>query len=609
MSSNRRFDHPTSTSHSKFVPPSRQEEDVAHSPSEPTRQLNSTSAKSTLTIQRLQNLQRTIGNRRTIRLLNQPETPQVSRTNQETVQRAIGLEFEVPAWHVQHPDGKKLVKGTETVIKQDGVNLTADDDGDRSDIEWVTTALESKDEVLYVMDNAAELAQDMVQHKDTNPLPAKTFSAYGTTHADAQFIPGDKMSAHMQATIGVPLGNIPALYEAMSTATGPQSAYANTTRRRAAAAGLITMKDEAVTVPAPPIPVDQMSAALKGFLMLVIDYLRSGYTANYTVHNQFPKGVLSLMAKTSFKRMLELVQNEAQLTEQDTTTMGLVLKDEWIDWIVQAAIPETTPANVKDERGKRALNHEFGITNAADGKNETPYTVDVTREEWLRNMPQEDMLRLDNPAKLITEKGTGTKMPLSDKLEGFAALNDKTDKLVKDVADQMAQVVVQNVAQVTDTDDAATSGNTLQQPLLEPIMPEKEKAPAKKVSADGKNDPATNAPVFEMRQLEIEGGEPSTWADNALKAWEIYEKAIGDQVYRAGNREDLDGYTENYAETIRPLKQTPTTPQVAQTTAPQPSTQPVTTTATSATNAPLAPAQTGIKAKAKRAWNAFKNLF
>lgn len=548
--------------------------------------------------QTISRLQRSIGNRRTAQILKQQQTAPISRMNQPAVQRAIGLEFEVSDWKVQHPDGKKLVKGTETVINQDGVRLTADDDGERSDIEWVTTALESKDEVLYVMDNAASLAEAMLAQKDTNPLPAQNFASFGTPHADAEFIPSGNMKAHMQATIGVPLGNIASLYEAMSSASGPQSDYAKNTQKRAAAAGLIKMGNVNVSVSAPPVPVEEMSDALKGFLMLVIDYLRSGYTGDYNVHAQFPKAQFALMAKTSFKRMLDLVKDEADLTEQDTEKMGLVLKDEWINWLIEAAIPNTNDQNIDQQRQKRLLNHEFGITGNVPEENETPYTVDVTREDWLRNMPQEDMMRLDNPAQLVTEKGTDNKLALSDKLEGFAALGNKTDKLVTDVSNIMAQEITQKVSNSTDKqeedlndEDSMESVPDSPQEETEPIEMDKGKEQEQK--PHDPNDPNTNAAVFEMRQLEIEGGEPHTWADNALTAWNIYEQAIGNQVYRAGNREEIEGDTTGYANKPRPQKQVPQ--QVNQVQQVQ--------------NNAVVPQQRGFKAKAKRAWRAIKRIF
>lgn len=541
--------------------------------------------------QTIRRLQRSLGNRRTAQILKQ-QTPQISRMNQPAVQRAIGLEFEVSDWKVQHPDGKKLVKGTETVINQDGVRLTADDDGERSDIEWVTTALESKDEVLYVMDNAAALAEAMMAQKDTNPLPAQNFASFGTPHADAEFIPSSKMNAHMQATIGVPLGNIASLYEAMSSASGPQSEYAKTTRKRAAAAGLIAMDNVDVSVSAPPIPVDEMSDALKGFLMLVIDYLRSGYTGDYNVHAQFPKGQFALMAKTSFKRMLDLVKNEAELTEQDTENMGLVLKDEWINWLIEAAIPNTNEQNIDQQRQKRLLNQEFGITGNVAEENESRYTVDVTREDWLRNMPQEDMMRLDNPAQLVTEKDTKNTLPLSDKLEGFAALGNKTDKLVTDVSNLMAQEITQKQDEDVDGEDSMESVPDSPQEETEPIEMDKGKEPEQK--PHDPSDPKTNAAVFEMRQLEIEGGEPHTWADNALKAWNIYEQAIGNNVYRAGNREELEGDTTGYANKPRPQKPVPQQDDQVQQVQ---------------NNNPVVPQQTGFKAKVKRAWRAIKRIF
>ncbi|HVU10379.1 MAG TPA: hypothetical protein VHD90_03835, partial [Phototrophicaceae bacterium] len=426
-----------------------------------------------------------------------------------------------------------------------------------------------------------------------------------------EFIPGDKMNAHMQATIGVPLANIPQLYEAMGedSTLGPQTGYANTTRKRAAAAGLINLEGTKVTVSEPPIPVKDMSDSLKGFLMLVIDYLRSGYTAQYTPHQEFPKAVLSLMAKTSFTRMLELVQNEADLTEQDTKKLGLVLKDEWVNWLIQAAIPEANSENVDEQRQKRLLNHKFGITAGFYGddvdKNETPYQVEVTRGDWLRNLPREDMMRLDNDTPLIKEQGNNQMLPLSDKLEGFAALKNKTDKLVQDVSNQMAQNIIQNSEKEDDSNGDSGENPT---PLLESIQPTqdngkgdkgKEPMPTQPTNSDDKNNPLTNAPVFEMRQLEVTGGTPDTWADNAMKAWGVYEKAIGDQVYRAGNRENLEGDTKGYKAKVRQP------PQQVQNNVQQLPPQPIPLMPIGGNNPP----QRGFKAKMKRLWKSIKSRF
>jgi hypothetical protein len=167
--------------------------------------------------------------------------------------------------------------------------------------------------------------------------------------------------------------------------------------------------------------------------------------------------------------------------------------------------------------------------------------------------------------------------------------------------------VVNNVSkEPSGDDDDASSSHDSSAPILEPIEPQKQQ-PAQKSAQGGQqssNNADTEAPIFELRQLEIEGGEPSTWADNALKVWEIYEKAIGDAVYRAGNHEEMDFYIEGYEENQRPLRKN--APKQAQDDAPA---QNIVTTATSATNTPVPAANGGLKAKARSLFQAIADLF
>jgi hypothetical protein len=456
-------------------------------------------------------LQRLAGNRAVTSLLQ--------------VQRAVGFEYEIPAWHVQHIDDKsKLIKGIkdEPLVTGPKYWLSPDDDGKRSDIEFVTGKLASKGDVDSTMGAMKAVAADL-KANDKGIFPATTLDEHGLTHPNAEFVPGANLTASVQATIGVPLQQMPGLYKLLAGSDYDTAVTkAEKVLKRAAGAGLIG----AAAGKAAPIPREEMSGALVGFLMLLIDYIWSNFAgdAEKRPHEEFAKGPINILAKTEFDKILKLVPEWQLMTEEDKASGGLVMKDEWVDWIVQAAIPAT--ASKKGKAGP-VLGSEFGITVGYEKGTMKPqyeegeaYTVDVTRGAWLKEMPSRDILsEQSDPAKL----------------QGFGALHEKMDRF-KVVAGRISDEILKKSApiveaplEVSEDGDIANEGESSEGTGSESSKGKgkevKGKEPARPSLTSAKDD-ETGAPLFELRHLTGSSGGPDTWAGSAGKVWDLYQQVL-----------------------------------------------------------------------------------
>lgn len=408
------------------------------------------------------------------------------------IQRAVGFELEVPSWHVQHPDGSRLPKGTEAAItdSEGKYVVSADDDGDRSDIEFVTEAFPSKKESDPALARMVNLANDMVQTGKLNSaikgdalIPAQEFAAHGTPNDKALFDPGrgGAMSGHIQVTIGIPLDRIGAAFGQLASG----------------AAGDLAAVPAKKTLDklgkAPQLPAlggaQGPSGELQGFLTLVVDYIVQGFVPmqyRRGARSEFPKSEFHLLAKTRFDKMLSMVPEYEQLINDKGQ-----LKDTWIDWIIQAALGPLQGEKLTEARQDRVLNKTFGE------KDEKPYQIDVSRENWLKAMPQDDLLAEKQDPHL---QGMGAFGKGADVLVPPAQTNELAAKMAKDVT---------NVQKAEAQRQAKPDSN----------------------QAKPASGPAKEAPIFELRRVEIEGGAPSTWPANADKMWKLHDQILGEAQY------------------------------------------------------------------------------
>ncbi len=485
-----------------------------------------------LTPQAIMTLQRTIGNAAVSALLRQQaaDFPRQAGTTHErgehtvgsgiggespresspsapatsvAVQRAMGLELEAFDWHVQHGDQSRLPKGTEPVITDRGGKyvLSADDDGAKSDIEYVTEPLNTRKESKQVIGRITSLAKDLEKAgKGKKLLPATGFKRHGIANPDAFLIPGFKMDAHMQATLSVPLEKVPTLFEQLGAGKAGNEAKIPANKS-------ISKVTEALEGSLPG-GIETPSDQLKGFLMLAIDYIVQGFVAQNLRqqhnHRQFPKGVLHLLAKTRFDKMLKSVPEYEQLIGEDEK-----LKSEWIDWIVQAALGKLEEEALTEAREDTVLNQTFGE------KGEDPYTIGVTREEWLGNMPKDDLLSEKRDIKSTED----------DKrhLQGMGAFGKGVDILSEETKVGFIQKLLNNCKK-KGRQSTVKDGKKGKENRNEILSGGKQ--------SEGKQGPSKEAPIFELRQLGFGEAGPDQWQSNVDKLWDMHDEILGKSRYR-----------------------------------------------------------------------------
>ncbi len=429
------------------------------------------------------------------------------------VQRAMGVELEVTKWHVQHKNKSRLPKGTEPIITDNAGKyvLSADDDGERSDIEYVTDALDTREDSERVVGRMSALAKDIEKAGNSKlnflpwkkTIPATKFKKHGSANKNAFLVPGESMKAHIQATLSVPLEKVPALFKQF--VGEKEVAFASTNGSRSLALAKKALKGP---LPGDVTPSDQ----LKGFLMLVIDYIVQGFLPKEyrkTANNNFPKEVLHLLAKTRFDQIIKLVPEYEQLLD----TSQERLKDEWIDWILQAALGKLEKEALEEARNDTVLNQTFSDNG------EDPYKIDITREDWLGKMPKDDLLSEKRDMK-TTDRDKG-------RLQGIGAFGHGTDKLSKESEEglvlKMEKSLHKEVLQSEEKEHEKEKGDEKQ---------DIEEKPSNGSESEGTKGPSSEAPIFELRQVEMAGGTPDTWQANVDNLWKLHDQVLGKNRYR-----------------------------------------------------------------------------
>ncbi len=294
------------------------------------------------------------------------------------IQRNVGMEVETSKyWQVWTADGgpdqapRPVAKGT-PIVHRPHFQMQAEFAGDAaSNLEMVTNPPGSISRTEYeaCRDGMITLGQEMEALQGHKP-----FNAAELTGGDPRFTiqPGvadQGLGAHLQVTVGVPLASVPALFKHLED-EGVEAPFklgnTATQTQQAIAPGVATALGQA-----------QISPELLGFITLIEQTLKEGGgdpNANKAQRATFPKAVFTLLARTDFKRMFDL------LPPNDQTAISNHL-DAW----VSAVLNKPNGAFAPDQP---VMKQTF-----LDPESKAPAsTIDTSRADWLANLPERDLL-------------------------------------------------------------------------------------------------------------------------------------------------------------------------------------------------------------------------
>ena len=487
------------------------------------------------------------------------------------LQRAVGFEFELGSWDSKNTaENRRLAKG-EKIARHDGFNIEGEDAGATSAVEFVTKPLATLGEIEGAIGTAQEIAQGMFSRR-----PTLTAELYGGSK-DVTITPGEA-KAKMQASPAIALDNIGDLYTHKTMQVSNPKALVGKVRSvlgESSTKELLGSKDA---------PVDP-SKAMEGLLILIVDYILQGMSK---AERSYPKSAFNIMARTSFTKMFNLIPEHEFFAHKDNL-------DKWVGLVMKIVDSFPFPQHMKG-KDQPVLNNVFtGMDAVPDAKGEVPkgehaYTLNTTREQWLKSMPEKDLL-----AKAQDKR-----------FEGMGAYDDATDKLVEEgvklgVGELVKSTPPEELGVGVD-EDAPESDQQHQ----EEVQPSVEQAPVEQQGSA----PPREAPLFELRgQRDLFGIDQEVglgeWLNKAKEIYAIVDDVNKGATYGAkksghGVAPDVDDRGA-WSETAMPVR-------------PQATPQPVAQVAQVAQMAPSKGSGSGSKKKlkkpAKKKWRwPFSKLF
>jgi hypothetical protein len=405
-----------------------------------------------LTAGQVLQLQHTIGNKAVQRLLtNRKQTAQpplrISSTTKKAIQRAVGFEFEFGEWRTAHNDeGKSNLAKGEEIIKGSGYKIEGEDGAKGSAIEVVTKPYTTLDEAQISVGQAQTTLKAMFDAGQDVEHSAATWDG-----AENVLIKPHGEAGKMQASPAVTLDKLSKLYDKQAEVGGGKTKSLATKVKEQFDDGSLKANYLDDTDP---------SESLIGLVTLIVDYMEQGSGKGML---SYPKSAFKLMARTSFKKMLELVPEHAFFSKEGNidkwvnlvlevaakvfgTVTEDVLTDTEFDVDEQYQVPKkfmglfktgkmkTKTRSVKktfpiktgtrqhvkstEEMGAEpVLGQTFNDVHALtgdepdEGEANPSYKLNITRDEWLRNMLTEDKLSKGNDRRF----------------EGMGAYPDSTD--------------------------------------------------------------------------------------------------------------------------------------------------------------------------------------
>ena len=310
-----------------------------------------------------------------------------------TVQRAIGFEFEFGEWDTKHEnDGSQLAKGEE-IIRGDGFKVEGEDASTHSAIEVVTKPYTTKGEAVASVDKAQTILQDIAD----GVAPVKASDHGGL---DNIAITPVGAAGKFQASPAIALDKMGALY-GRSGGEGFATAITSFLKSK-------DVKKKYLNKQAP-------SEELMGLVMLVVSYLEQSSRKQPLF---YPKSAFTIMARTSFDKMLELLPEYDFFSDPSN-------QQKWVNLILSTAqrviptmreqetgkfkknifgqikrkggkaIPKKRKRSLEEIKGEAVMGMPLMDIEPLPGDEaEKPgYKLNTTREEWLLGMTQgEDKL-------------------------------------------------------------------------------------------------------------------------------------------------------------------------------------------------------------------------
>jgi hypothetical protein len=416
-----------------------------------------------------------------------------SQASGQVAQRAIGFELEAPAWLCRNRKRKSLAK-YHPISPGEGYELQADQTTDgKSDLEFVTKPFADKGELTSTIRAMAEDAEELealwAQRGDKKWLmfrggrlewiPIAKDVEISCTQAHGKF------KADFQITVGVPLERLPDLHKVFEgkgrRAKKPFKAVKKAAKDAAEDKG---KEKGASSELLPPSKPGSLQGPLKGFVLLVIDVLLRSYEPPRP--NDQPDFRLAKKTKTPFGKDLFsiLPKNEiqlifAELPEEDRKSLSYkkdrqrYMRRQWVDWFIKAAFSQY----LEDLKSKKKMKKQLERWKSAPLVNfefDNGLEVDVKRKDWLKNIPNQDLLA-QKIAGLGEHKGQEGKMDIL---------------IEKDESDE-----------------------------------------------DEGEKPSARAPIFELRQLtDYAFATPDQWLPHAEDAWDKYTEVLGPHMYEVPSK-------------------------------------------------------------------------
>jgi hypothetical protein len=448
------------------------------------------------------------------------------------VQRAVGFEFEFGTWQTfkQPKSGKKsrLTKGEE-IVKGGGYKVEGEDaTSSTSAIEVVTDPFEDQNRAVAAVGEAqGKLGQlrdafaKLGQKQQPAGVPASTIGG----SEDVRIAPAAGLGK-FQASPSVPLES---LFDFYQKGTGAHKGIANSVRRQ--------LGSKAILEKHLPPDAQKFSGQLEGLVILIVHYFRQGMTRK---DEAYPKATVEVMARTSFTKMFTLMPEHDYFGKKEN-------RDKWVDLVMDVAGAFFGGAIGKDPKGGQVLNQTFVTMDnlPADQwkiklfERQKKYKLKTTREEWLKEMPERDLLAKERDRRF----------------EGMGAYGDSTDvrKPAPKVEEQPKAQELQADAQQQPEADVIKIAEEAGEKAVEQVKAQegadapKNDAPKNDAPAEADDEVASDeAPIFEIRGLSDMFGisQDITMNDGAwvAKVKDVYEKLPAEALeFMKGGKPKIPG--------------------------------------------------------------------
>ncbi len=317
------------------------------------------------------------------------------------------------------------------ITSQDGFQLQAEDSGAERTIEFVTDApgLKSRSDFEKTLASVADLGKQLAQRNGQQAFNAGEIGGAPSI----KLSPGGALTGSLQATAGVPLAAIPALFDEIKEA-GWEGADNMQFAKKSAEKSLEGIGNDI-------IGQEDVSGELLGLVTMLKYYIMLGSSKQF---RSFPKGIFNVMSRTNFTKMFSMLpqhEREAIVNHMDT----------WVQAVTGSFNAQEPVVN--------------SVFNYDDSHKSDAMSIATTRQDWLEDMPNEDRLTKDGhqreDLRRITPKEQKKQSPqqmekrevsvkeatkLKDKIEGLyeglGAYGDKTDTVRYEDEDEGTEAVI-----------------------------------------------------------------------------------------------------------------------------------------------------------------------